>query len=133
MASRRTSTSTIARMHRRGVVFVVVAALLLTACSDRAKPRSAASSSSAPPSTTTSAPPSSSAAPTFTPEPISFRSCGRNLRCAPVKVPLDYTKPTGPTIDIAVDEVPARQQSERIGALLFNPGGPGAAGTEYVA
>jgi len=121
-------------MHRRGVVLVVAAALLVTACSDKAKPRSAASSSSAPTSrTTTSAPASSSRGPTFTPEPIAFESCGRNLRCATVKVPLDYSNPTGPTIDIAVNEVPARKPSQRIGALLVNPGGPGGSGIEFVA
>src|SRR4051794_7298458 len=136
MASRRTSTSTIARMHRRGVVLVVAAVLLLTACSDRTKPRAASSSSSAPPSTVTTATtatPSSSSAPTFTPEPIAFESCGRNLRCATVRVPVDYASPTGPTIDIAVNEVPARQPSQRIGALLVNPGGPGGSGIDFVA
>jgi len=50
-----------------------------------------------------------------------------------VKVPLDYDNPTGPTIDIAVNEVPARQPADRIGALLVNPGGPGGSGTEFVA
>jgi len=64
---------------------------------------------------------------------VAFESCGRNLRCATVKVPLDYSNPTGPTIDIAVNEIPAARQSERIGALLVNPGGPGGSGIEFVA
>ena len=67
------------------------------------------------------------------PEPIAFHDCGRNLRCATVKVPLDYGDPGGPTIDIAVNEAPARDPAHRIGALLFNPGGPGASGLSFIA
>lgn len=55
------------------------------------------------------------------------------MRCATVKVPLDYTNPTGPTIDIAVNEIPARDASQRIGSLLVNPGGPGGSGIDFVA
>lgn len=55
------------------------------------------------------------------------------MRCASVKVPLDYTNPTGPTIDIAVNEIPARDASQRIGSLLVNPGGPGGSGIDFVA
>jgi pimeloyl-ACP methyl ester carboxylesterase len=67
------------------------------------------------------------------PEPIAFHDCGRNLRCATVTVPLDYSNPAGKTIDLAVNEVPARQPDQRIGALLVNPGGPGGSGIEFVA
>ena len=48
--------------------------------------------------------------------------------CGKVPVPLNYTDPTGPTIEIEVLRVHDDQQQKKIGSLLVNPGGPGAAG-----
>jgi len=53
------------------------------------------------------------------------------LQCTTLKVPLDYDNPSGDTIDLALIKVPA--QGDRIGAVLFNPGGPGASGFDFVA
>lgn len=53
--------------------------------------------------------------------------------CATLKVPLDYADPTGPTIELSLNELPARRPGERIGSLLVNPGGPGGSGLEFVA
>src|SRR4029077_3636541 len=36
------------------------------------------------------------------------------------------------TIDIAVNRLPATNQTNRIGSLLVNPGGPGASGIQFV-
>lgn len=47
-------------------------------------------------------------------------------QCARVVVPLDYDAPDGRTADIAISRVAAG--GDRIGALLVNPGGPGASG-----
>lgn len=47
-------------------------------------------------------------------------------RCAQLTVPLDYTVPDGETITVAVSRIEAT--GDRIGSLLFNPGGPGASG-----
>jgi pimeloyl-ACP methyl ester carboxylesterase len=52
-------------------------------------------------------------------------------RCATVSVPVDYNRPGGEAIQLAVIRVPASGQ--RIGALLFNPGGPGASAVDSVA
>lgn len=46
-------------------------------------------------------------------------------------MPLDYATPGGATIDIALIRKPAREPGRRIGALLANPGGPGASGVEF--
>ena len=54
-----------------------------------------------------------------------------SLECATLQVPLDYDNPTGESIDMAMIRVPAR--GERQGAVLFNPGGPGASAFDYVA
>ena len=53
-------------------------------------------------------------------------------QCAWLTVPLDYAKPGGETIRIAVDEVAATGKHP-IGDLVVNPGGPGQSGTQYAA
>ncbi|MEU1475688.1 alpha/beta hydrolase [Streptomyces sp. NPDC005760] len=52
---------------------------------------------------------------------------GRDWQCATLKVPLDWSRPDGETIDLALIRSRARG-GERIGSLLFNFGGPGASG-----
>ncbi|MGN2640462.1 alpha/beta hydrolase [Nocardia takedensis] len=47
-------------------------------------------------------------------------------RCARIEVPVDYARPDGPTARLAVSRIPAL--GDRVGALLMNPGGPGASG-----
>jgi pimeloyl-ACP methyl ester carboxylesterase len=49
------------------------------------------------------------------------------LECATLSVPLDYRKPTGTKIDIAVSRHKADPATRR-GVLLLNPGGPGDPG-----
>jgi pimeloyl-ACP methyl ester carboxylesterase len=51
--------------------------------------------------------------------------------CFKLTVPLDYADPGGPTAQIGV--LRQRATGDRIGSLLFNPGGPGASGMEIVA
>jgi pimeloyl-ACP methyl ester carboxylesterase len=55
------------------------------------------------------------------------------LQCATMTVPLDHTDPTGQQLDIALIRVPATDQDGRVGAVLFNPGGPGGSGFDYIA
>lgn len=55
------------------------------------------------------------------------------VQCAEVAVPVDWSRPDGPKIDVAVDRLPALDQEHRIGSLLLNPGGPGGSGVDVVA
>ncbi|MEU6083093.1 alpha/beta fold hydrolase [Streptomyces sp. NPDC047108] len=56
------------------------------------------------------------------------------IECATLRVPLDWDRPHGPRIDLAVSRVAASgPPSERRGALLVNPGGPGGPGLGYAA
>jgi pimeloyl-ACP methyl ester carboxylesterase len=48
-------------------------------------------------------------------------------RCALLTAPLDYAKPGGKTIKIAIDEELAAR-GKNLGILMTNPGGPGGAG-----
>ena len=61
---------------------------------------------------------------------LTWHSCYGYAKCATVKVPLDYDKPRGTKIAVAVLKVPAKNKKKRIGSLFINPGGPGASGTE---
>jgi pimeloyl-ACP methyl ester carboxylesterase len=54
-------------------------------------------------------------------------------RCATVEVPLDYDVPRGTTVKIALLKWSALKPSQKIGSLLFNPGGPGGSGTRAAA
>ena len=69
----------------------------------------------------------------FYKQKVTWKSCkkGKNgdLRCAQVKVPLDYTKPKGKTITIAMAKMPATGKKP-MGTLFVNPGGPGASGID---
>lgn len=55
------------------------------------------------------------------------------MRCARIEVPLDYARPRGERIEIALLKNPADDPGQRVGSLLVNPGGPGAPGTSYAA
>ncbi|MEU9762481.1 alpha/beta hydrolase [Streptomyces sp. NPDC047987] len=46
-------------------------------------------------------------------------------QCADATVPLDYTKPDGRTITVAMSRLKATDTRHRIGAMLLNFGGPG--------
>ncbi|MEW1928102.1 alpha/beta hydrolase [Streptomyces sp. NPDC088360] len=52
------------------------------------------------------------------------------LRCATLKVPLDYRDPGGKKIDIAISRLKTSAPGKRHGVLLSNPGGPGGPGLE---
>jgi pimeloyl-ACP methyl ester carboxylesterase len=67
-----------------------------------------------------------------TPGSVRWTDCGGGFQCGSVTVPLDYAHPTAGTIDIALNRKPATDQANRIGSLLFNPGGPGASGVDWV-
>ncbi|MFG3043918.1 alpha/beta hydrolase [Streptomyces sp. NPDC048241] len=61
------------------------------------------------------------------------------MRCATVRVPLDYARPGGKQIELAVSRMPATQRDPanskrkvpRQGALVYNPGGPGASSLNF--
>jgi pimeloyl-ACP methyl ester carboxylesterase len=55
------------------------------------------------------------------------------VQCTRLTVPLDYADPGGETISIGVLRRPATDKSARVGSLLINPGGPGAAGLSTAA
>ncbi|MFF3936568.1 alpha/beta hydrolase [Streptomyces phaeofaciens] len=115
------------------------AALLATGCSsgssddgDDGKGGTADARASAGSSATTAALPAS-----LTGQKLDWGRCkatadsapGSEWSCASLKVPLDWSKPEGTTIDLALIRAKSRGSGgKRIGSLLFNFGGPGGSG-----
>ncbi|MFF5183810.1 alpha/beta hydrolase [Streptomyces sp. NPDC000345] len=62
---------------------------------------------------------------------VTWKKCATEdyptLQCASVKVPLDYAKPQGRKITLALSRVPHTARKYQ-GPLLVNPGGPGGSG-----
>ncbi|MER5929477.1 alpha/beta hydrolase [Streptomyces sp. NPDC002054] len=73
--------------------------------------------------------------------PLSFTPCPAAeglpapVGCALLQVPLDYARPDGPQISLTVSRLPAtgHKTARRQGALVYNPGGPGASGMFFPA
>ncbi len=63
---------------------------------------------------------------------LQWRNCEGGFECATARVPLDYDRPRGRTIRLALLRLPASEPSRRIGSLFINPGGPGAAAIGFV-
>ncbi|MFE9560345.1 alpha/beta hydrolase [Streptomyces sp. NPDC006487] len=53
-----------------------------------------------------------------------------SYECASIKVPLDYRRPRGRTLDLAISRVKSTNPAKRHGVLLMNPGGPGGSGLD---
>jgi pimeloyl-ACP methyl ester carboxylesterase len=61
---------------------------------------------------------------------LTWHGCADGLRCTKLLVPLDYSKPSGPRLHIAVIEEKSSGRAQ--GSLVMNPGGPGASGVQFV-
>ncbi|MCU1455260.1 MAG: proteinase [Acidimicrobiales bacterium] len=120
----------------RRLALLLAVASLAAACSVTGGHASTSSSTT---STTTTAPPAGG--PTTASGPgttgpsggrVAWSACDSGFQCGTVTVPLDYAKPNGDKIHIALARRPARLPSQRIGSLLMNPGGPGGSGIDMV-
>ena len=81
------------------------------------------------------APPTAPAAATAAAAPVPqlrWADCGDGFQCATALVPLDYDKPRGAQITLALIRLPASDPSRRIGSIFLNPGGPGGSGVGFV-
>ena len=59
---------------------------------------------------------------------IDWTSCGDDLECGRIDVPIDYSDPTAGTISLPLTVHRVTDAAKRIGSLLVNPGGPGVSG-----
>lgn len=60
---------------------------------------------------------------------LQWSSCEGNLECGTLLVPIDYSDPTAGDFRLALSRVKAK--GPRVGALVVNPGGPGAEGASF--
>ncbi|MFD0021823.1 alpha/beta hydrolase [Streptomyces sp. NPDC058382] len=104
------------------------AGLLISGCSSGSSTSSA--SSSAPAAATSAVP---AALKKFYEQDLKWRDCGvTGFQCSTMKAPLDYKKPDGDEIKLAVSRKKATGPGKRIGSLLVNPGGPGGSAIGYL-
>ncbi|MFB7833428.1 alpha/beta hydrolase [Streptomyces sp. NPDC056056] len=125
------------RLLRTSATALAAAGLILSGCSggsDAAASRTTAAARQAAQSSSSSSPAASSAAlKKFYGQKLTWRDCGvTGFQCATLRAPLDYAKPDGEQIDLAVSRVGATGPGKRLGSLLVNPGGPGGSAVGYL-
>jgi hypothetical protein len=59
---------------------------------------------------------------------IVWTACGEQLDCAEVRVPLDWARPNGRKLSLAVIRHRASHPEQRIGSLFFNRAAPASRG-----
>ena len=121
---------------RQGIAMAIGLAFAASACSSGGEKVGPSSSSATTTASSTSLAPSTDSTTTSTAAPvlsstIEWTECGQ-LECGVVEVPIDYGDPDGATISIAVNMLRAADTDRSRGALVVNPGGPGASGVDFV-
>ncbi|GAB6900343.1 alpha/beta hydrolase [Kineosporia succinea] len=66
----------------------------------------------------------------FYDQKVTWSDCDSDMQCMKFTVPTDWSDPTGETIQISVNRLPA-QGDDPIGSMVLNPGGPGVSGLDY--
>lgn len=64
-------------------------------------------------------------------DPVAWSSCAAQpepWQCGTITVPMDYARPDGESIIVALTRLPALDDTARIGSIVLNPGGPGGSG-----
>jgi len=64
-------------------------------------------------------------------DPVAWTSCTDQpdpWQCGSITVPMDYSRPVGEQISVALTRLPALDEAGRIGSIVLNPGGPGGSG-----
>ena len=62
---------------------------------------------------------------------LDWSSCYDYFECTELRVPIDYNDLSVGTFRISVLRAPARDQENRLGSIVVNPGGPGGSGVDY--
>jgi pimeloyl-ACP methyl ester carboxylesterase len=62
---------------------------------------------------------------------VDWKSCGKRILCSHVKVPTSWSDPTAGSLSLAV-AYRAADIAKPLGSIIFNPGGPGASGYDWI-
>jgi hypothetical protein len=122
---------TTVRISRRLIAIAAVAAIGLSGCSlkfSSSQPTPSSATSGATAAEARTAP--SKNLQRFYDQEIAWTSCGDQLECGSVEVPVDYSDPSAGTLTLALNKHLA--SGDRSGTLVMNPGGPGIGGLQYV-
>lgn len=120
-----------ARTALAGGALLAVAALLVSACSVGASTSSATSAADVALAALPRATPAALAS--YYGQKARWHSCGvPGFECATLKAPLDYDKPAGGDVRLAVARKKATGPGKRLGSLFVNPGGPGGSAIGYL-
>jgi pimeloyl-ACP methyl ester carboxylesterase len=89
------------------------------------------------PSSAGATPPSASGTGSAAVPRLHWGSCGDEpelaaFQCATAVVPLDYDRPKGKQITLALARLPASGPGRKLGSLFLNPGGPGGSGVDFL-
>ena len=67
----------------------------------------------------------------FQSQELKWQNCYENFQCSTLLVPVDYNKITSDVFHLKVIRYKATDQRQKLGALIVNPGGPGASAFDY--
>jgi pimeloyl-ACP methyl ester carboxylesterase len=110
------------------VATLALAALVLSACTaPNAEPSQMAVAAPKPAPTATVA---ANLKP-FYDQRVDWQSCGTRILCAKVKVPTNWSAPSAGSLELAVAYRAADSANPK-GSIIFNPGGPGASGYDWI-
>lgn len=121
------------RLFRLSATALVAAGLLISGCSSGKSPSEASASGTVSGAAPGSVSVDQAALKKYYDQKLKWRGCGvPGFQCATMKAPLDYTKPDGTEINLAVSRKKATGPGKRLGSLLVNPGGPGGTAIGYL-
>ncbi|MFD3521791.1 alpha/beta hydrolase [Streptomyces sp. NPDC058653] len=111
------------RLLRLSAAGLAAAGLLLSGCSSEDSSSGEASPESGAPA----------ALKKYYGQKVDWRGCGvPDFQCASLRVPLDYDRPNGTEIKLAIARKKATGPGKRLGSLQVNPGGPGGSAIDYL-
>ncbi|MEU9009612.1 alpha/beta hydrolase [Streptomyces sp. NPDC048479] len=118
------------RLLRTSALVLATAGLLISGCTGGSSSPSASESASS--GGGGGAAPTAALKPYYA-QQLKWRPCGvPGFDCATMKAPLDYAKPDGDSVKLAVARKKATGPGKRLGSLVVNPGGPGGSGVSYL-
>ncbi|MGW4030979.1 alpha/beta hydrolase [Streptomyces sp. NPDC004838] len=120
------------RLLRSSALALAATAVLISGCTGAGSPPSAAASSSGGSGAGATTAPTAGLKPYYA-QKLSWRDCGApGFQCSTLKAPLDYDKPGGDSVQLAVARKKATGPGKRLGSLQVNPGGPGGSAVGYL-